>query len=156
MGSEMCIRDRIKTVTHCVRSDAQKARARLFGVISMVRHILLSSVIAASAGSIFFVLICIPRYGIAAVTFPLFSFPVAFILCLLFAYPLIKLKPKLSEANYFLMFFGLGFSFGVIIPAIITGDLASVFSMEIVFYYGLLGIATAVSAWYYVSRNVHL
>ena len=122
----------------------------------MIKHVFLSSITASMMGSLFSTLVCLPFYGMGAIALGMFSFPVALIWCLLSAYPLINLKPKLSKNNYFLVFLGLGFTLGVITPSAIIGSFAMPLSIEIVLVYGSLGIATSLSAWFYVYRNVHL
>lgn len=88
--------------------------------------------------------------------FSLFTFPVALILCLMFSYPLISLKPKVTKINYFFIFITIGFLLGSFMPALITNNMSMAFKWENIFTYGFLGFGTSFSAWYYVHKYVDL
>src|SRR5690606_1627612 len=82
--------------------------------LHMLKHIVVASVESALAGSVAFALVTFPWYGWQSGLFTVFIFPVALILSVLLAYPLIRFWQKkwLSVHSYFFVFVAVGFLLG--------------------------------------------
>ncbi len=127
----------------------------------MLKHIVSASIESALAGSVAFVLVALPWYGVQSGLFVIFLFPVALILSVLLAYPLIKLwrKKWFSVRCYLFVFVLVGFLFGAATPAVMLGSAGTELSLESLPFlslYGFFGAICAIGGWNYVRRKVAL
>ena len=125
----------------------------------MWKHVIASSIQSAFVGALLLVTVSLPSYGGAATIFGLIAFPIAFVICLLLAYPLIRLWKFYSWSNWvsFAVYIVAGFVFGFFTPVIIFGMSGTEFSFKSIAFlsiYGGLGLVCSVSAWNYVRKNV--
>ncbi|PST67848.1 hypothetical protein AYI74_15705 [Shewanella algae] len=127
----------------------------------MWRHIIASSIQSAFVGALLLIIVSLPLYGGAATIFGLIAFPIAFVICLLLAYPLIRLWLFYSWSNWvsFVVYILAGFVLGFFTPVVIFGISGTEFSFKSITFlsiYGGLGLVCSVSAWSYVRKNVAL
>lgn len=127
----------------------------------MWKHVVASSIQSAFIGAILLILVCLPAYGGAATIFGFVAFPIAFTMCLLSAYPLIRLWQIHSWSNRqgLLVYIATGFILGFFTPVILFGLSVELFSFQSIVFlsvYGSMGVVCSISAWRYVSRNVAL
>ncbi len=127
----------------------------------MWKHIIASSIQSAFVGALLLIIVSLPSYGGAATIFGLIAFPVAFVICLVLAYPLIRLWQFYSWSNWlsFVIYLIAGFVLGFFTPVAIFGSSGTDFSFESVAFlsiYGGLGLVCSISAWNYVRKNVAL
>ncbi|MEW5249277.1 hypothetical protein [Microbulbifer discodermiae] len=127
----------------------------------MWKHIIASSIQSAFIGALLLTLVSLPSYGGAATFFGLIAFPVAFVICLVFAYPLILLWQAYAWSNRlsFVVYAVAGFVLGFFTPAVVFGTSGTEFSTESTVFlgiYGGLGLVCSISAWSYVRKNVAL
>lgn len=127
----------------------------------MWKHIIASSIQSAFVGALLLIIVSLPSYGGAATVFGVIAFPIAFFVCLLLAYPLIRLWQFYSWSNglSFVVYVIAGFVLGFFTPVAIFGVSGTEFSSKSISFlsiYGGLGVVCSVSAWSYVRKNVAL
>ncbi|MCW8128678.1 hypothetical protein [Microbulbifer halophilus] len=127
----------------------------------MLKHIIAASVESAFAGSVAFAVVTFPRYGWQSGLLTVFIFPVALILSILLAYPLIRLWQRrwLSARSYLFALVVLGFLLGAATPAAMFGSAGTMISLESLPFlslYGYIGAICAAGGWNYVRRKVAL
>ena len=127
----------------------------------MWKHVIASSIQSAFIGALLLIICCLPIYGEAATIFGKVAFPVALVVCLLFAYPLIRLWKFYSWSNWqgFFVYIIAGFILGFFTPVVLFGPSGTEFNLQSAAFlsiYGGLGVVCSISAWRYVSKNVAL
>jgi hypothetical protein len=127
----------------------------------MWKHIIASSIQSAFVGALLLIIVSLPSYGGAATIFGLIAFPVAFVICVLLAYPLIRLWQIYSWSNWvsLVVYLLAGFILGFFTPVVLFGVSGTEFSFKSFTFlsiYGGLGFVCSVSAWSYVRKNVAL
>jgi hypothetical protein len=127
----------------------------------MWKHIIASSIQSAFVGALLLIIVSLPSYGGAATIFGVIAFPIALFVCLLLAYPLIRLWQFYSWSNglSFVVYIIAGFVLGFFTPVVIFGVSGTEFSSQSITFlsiYGGLGVVCSVSAWNYVRKNVAL
>jgi len=127
----------------------------------MWKHVIVSSIQSAFVGALFLIIVSLPSFGGAATFFGLITFPIAFAVCLLLAYPLIRLWQFYSWSNWlsFFVYTVGGFVVGLFTPVVMFGVSCTAFSFQSIAFlsiYGGVGLVCSVSAWSYVHRNVAL
>ncbi|WP_460104666.1 hypothetical protein [Sessilibacter sp. MAH4] len=127
----------------------------------MWKHVVASSIQSAFLGALLLIIVCFPSYGGAATIFGLIAFSVAFVICVLLAYPLIRLWQIYSWSNWvsLVVYILAGFILGFFTPVVLFGISGTDFSFQSITFlgiYGGLGLVCSVSAWSYVRKNVAL
>ncbi|MBV1790673.1 hypothetical protein KQ940_21645 [Marinobacterium sp. D7] len=127
----------------------------------MWKHVFASSIQAAFVGGLVLVLLSSSAFGSAAVFFGFFAFPIAFCWCVIFAYPMIRIRQKyrMPEWSYFLIYLIAGFVLGAITPVFVFSVSVKEFSFQAATFlglYGVIGSISAITAWNYIRRNVAL
>lgn len=127
----------------------------------MWKHVIASSIQSAFVGALLLIIVSLPSYGGAATFFGLIAFPIALAICLLLAYPLIRLWQFFSWSNWvsFVAYTLSGFVLGFFTPVVMFGVSGAEFSFQsitLLSVYGGLGLACSLSAWSYVRKNVAL
>lgn len=127
----------------------------------MWKHVIVSSIQSAFVGTLLLIIVSLTSYGGAATIFGLIAFPIAFAICLLLAYPLIRLWQFYAWSNWvsFVVYIMTCFVVGFFIPVAMFGVSGTEFSFQSIGFltiYGGLGLVCSVSAWSYVRRNVAL
>ena len=89
----------------------------------MWKHIIASSIQSAFIGALLLILVSLPSYGGAGAIFGLITFPVAFVIFLFFAYPLIRLWKVYAWSNglSFIVYSAVGFVLGFFTPVVVLG-----------------------------------
>ncbi|WP_460050724.1 hypothetical protein [Sessilibacter sp. MAH2] len=127
----------------------------------MWKHVIASSIQSAFLGALLLIIVSLPSYGGAATIFGLIAFPVALVICLLLAYPLIRLWQFYSWSNWvsIVVYTLSGFVLGFFTPVVMFGVSGTEFSFQSITFlsvYGGLGLVCSLSAWSYVRKNVAL
>ena len=127
----------------------------------MFKLVISSSVQSAFVAAVLLILISLPSYGTAATVFGIIAFPIALIICLIFAYPLIRLWQYYSWSIRvsFAIYTVFGFTLGFLTPIIfwgIWGTEISTRSATFLSFYGFLGFVCSSTAWNFVRKQVAL
>ncbi|WP_317929925.1 hypothetical protein [Halioxenophilus sp. WMMB6] len=127
----------------------------------MWKHVIASSIQSAFVGALLLIIVSLPSYGGAATIFGFIAFPIALVVCLLLAYPLIRLWQFYSWSNWvsFVVYTLSGFVCGFFTPVVMFGVSGTEFSFQSITFlsvYGGLGLVCSLSAWSYVRKNVAL
>lgn len=127
----------------------------------MFKLVISSSVQSAFVAAVLLIIISLPSYGAAATIFGIILFPVALIICLVFAYPLIRLWQyhSWSIRVSFAIYTVFGFTLGFLTPIIFFGIWGTEFSIRsatVLSLYGVLGFVCSSTAWNLVRKQIAL
>ncbi|MEJ6473980.1 hypothetical protein [Pseudoalteromonas piscicida] len=127
----------------------------------MFKLVITSSVQSAFVAALLLIVISLPSYGAAATIFGIIALPVALIICLVFAYPLIRLWQYYSWSIRvsFAIFTVFGFTLGILIPILffgVGGTEISIRSATFLGLSGVLGFVCSSTAWNFVRKQVAL
>ena len=109
-----------------------------------------ASIFSAGIGTLLLVIIALPTYGIVSLGFGLVMLPVAFVASLILSVPLIKLRQKIKEPYYFIIFLLVGFIGGILVVNLTFQK--AIIDPWLIFTYGPVGAACSISAWFYIYK----
>ncbi len=118
----------------------------------MVKHSLKASILASLVGSAVLVIYALPTYGVVYFSFELVMIPVAFVAALILSLPLMKLRKYINEPYYFIVYLLFGFIGGII--AVNVTFQKAIIQPWLIFTYGSLGAICALTAWFYLYKNI--